>query len=100
MEITIIGRFHARLGKEDAVLAAIREGQGPTRREPGCLGHEFYRGIRDPRLFFIVSRWRDEEAFELHAELPHTVKFLEVVEPLIDHPFDIHRTKRDESGDR
>jgi hypothetical protein len=26
-------------------------------------------------------------AFDRHAELPHTVRFLEVVQPLLNHPF-------------
>ena len=40
------------------------------------------------------SRWKDVEAFERHAELPHTVRFLETAEPLIDNAFDIHRTEQ------
>ena len=30
---------------------------------------------------------RQAAAFERHAELPHTVRFVETVEPLLDHPF-------------
>jgi quinol monooxygenase YgiN len=28
-------------------------------------------------------------AFEQHAELPHTVRLVEAVEPLLDHPFKV-----------
>jgi quinol monooxygenase YgiN len=42
----------------------------------------------------IHSRWEDEAAFEDHAGLPHTERFLERVEPLIDHPLDVTRTER------
>ncbi|HEX7078368.1 MAG TPA: putative quinol monooxygenase [Candidatus Eisenbacteria bacterium] len=94
MELCIIGRFHAREGQEEAVSAAMLEGMIPSLEEPGCLSVQHFRGTRDPRLFFIVSRWKDEAAFERHAEMPHTVRFLERVEPLIDHDFDIHRTER------
>jgi quinol monooxygenase YgiN len=31
-----------------------------------------FRSIRDPRLFYIHSRWVDEAAFDTHAGLPHT----------------------------
>jgi quinol monooxygenase YgiN len=41
--------------------------------------------IRDPQLFYIHSRWTDEAAFERHAGLAHTVRFVERVEPLIGH---------------
>ncbi len=93
-EIHIIARFHARDGNERALEEAIRDGQGPTRKEPGCLGHHFYRSIRDPRLYFIHSYFKDEAAFELHAELPHTVQFIDKVEKLIDHPLDVNRTEK------
>ena len=93
MELFIFARFHARPGQEAGVAAAILDGLVPTRAEPGCLGSQGFRSIRDPQLFYIHSRWKDESAFELHATLPHTVRFLERVEPLIDHPLDVARTR-------
>ena len=69
MELFIFGRFHAREGQEDAVAAAMREVLGPTREEPGCLAIGHYRSIRDPRLFYVHSRWVDEAAFEVHAAM-------------------------------
>ena len=93
MELFIIARFHAREGQETAVGAAIADNLGPTRQEPGCLMIQAYHSIRDPRLYYIHSRWTDEAAFELHAETPHTVRFLARVEPLIDHPLDVTRAR-------
>jgi quinol monooxygenase YgiN len=90
-ELFIFGRFHARPGEEAAVEQAIREVVGPTRAEPGCLGIHGFRATRDPRLFYIHSRWVDEAAFERHATLPHTVRFIERVQALIDHPLDVTR---------
>ena len=94
MKLTIFGRFHARHGQEDAVAAAIDEVIPQSRAEAGCLEIEAYRSIQDQRLFFIHSVWVDEAAFELHAGLPHTVRFLDHVQPLIDHPLDVTRTAR------
>lgn len=94
MELFIFARFHAKLGSEDAVALALHDVVGPTREEPGCLGVHFFRSVRHSRLFYVHSRWKDEAAFEVHAGLPHTVRFLERVEPLIDHPLDIVRTAR------
>ena len=92
-EIFIFGRFHAREGNEAAVAAALLEVAQPTREEPGCLAIQDFRSLRDPRLFFVHSRWKDEAAFETHATLPHTVRFLALVEKLIDHPLDVVRTR-------
>jgi quinol monooxygenase YgiN len=94
MELFIFARFHARPGNEGAVAAAMLDNLVPTREEPGCLKIHAFRSIRDPRLFYIHSRWKDEAAFETHAGLPHTVRFLERVEPLIDHPLDVTRAER------
>src|SRR3989442_13231275 len=54
---------------------------------------EQLRSTRDPRLFYIHSRWVDEAAFDHHAGLPHTVRFIERVQALIDHPLDVTRTR-------
>jgi quinol monooxygenase YgiN len=94
MELDIIARFHARPGRESEVAAAIQAIAQPTRAEPGCIGYQAVRGTRDPALFFIHSRWKDEAAFEHHATLPHTVAFLATVAPLIDHPLDVARTRQ------
>ena len=61
--------------------------QEPTRNEPGCLSYGAFHSIRDPDEFYIHTRWTDLAAFERHAELAHTVTFVEAVEPLLDHPF-------------
>jgi quinol monooxygenase YgiN len=94
MELFIFARFHARPGEEDAVAAALRDIVASSREEAGCLSIHAFRSIRDPRLFFIHSRWKDEAAFESHVVMPHTVRFIERVEPLIDHPLDVNRAER------
>jgi quinol monooxygenase YgiN len=32
------------------------------------------------------SRWTDEAAFEAHAQLPKTDRFIEPMQKLVDHP--------------
>jgi quinol monooxygenase YgiN len=94
MELFIFARFHARLGHEGTVAQALLDVVSPSRNEPGCLTIHAFRSVRDPQLFYIHSRWKDEAALEHHAGLPHTVRFLERVGPLVDHPLDVERTKR------
>jgi quinol monooxygenase YgiN len=91
MELFIFARFHAREGQEAAVAEALREVSGPTQAEPGCLSMKACRSIRDSRLFYIHSRWKDEPAFDHHVKLPHTVRFIAKVQTLIDHPLDVNR---------
>lgn len=87
MQMFVFARLHALPGKDREVHQAMFEVQGPTRKEPGCLSYGAFRSIRDPDEFYIHSCWKDMAAFERHAELPHTVQFVETVEPLLDHPF-------------
>jgi quinol monooxygenase YgiN len=91
LELFIFARFHARPGNERAVEETLRDVVGPSREEAGCLGIQAFRAIREPRLFYVHSRWVDEAAFDHHAGLPHTVQFVERVQALIDHPLEVTR---------
>ncbi len=93
MQLFIFARFHAREGEEAAAVAAMREVGAATRAEPGCLAVHYHRSLRDPRLFYVHSRWVDEAAFERHAEMPHTVRFIERMDRLSDQPREVSRTR-------
>ena len=90
-EIFVFARLHARPGKQDEVHRSMLEVQAPTRAEPGCLSYGAFPSVRDPDEFCLDTRWREMVAFENHAALPHTVRFVEVVEPLLDHPLERRR---------
>jgi quinol monooxygenase YgiN len=92
MELIIIARFHAREKEEAAVRAALAEQIAYVRKhEPDCLFTDAYSSGRKAGLFWIYARWRDEAAFDIHAELPNTRSFIAKMEGLIDHPFDATR---------
>ena len=93
VEQYVFVRLHAREGQESAVEEALRGVTGPSRDEAGCLSFHTFRSMRDRRLFYIHSRWVDEAAFQAHAELPHTVRFIERVDALLDPPRNVARTE-------
>ena len=93
MELFLFARFRARQGCESALREAIRQVEGPTRLEPGCLSYQAFQSVRTHGEFFIHSRWRDKAAFEVHASLPHTVQFISTVEALVDHPISVSLTE-------
>ncbi len=64
----------------------------PSRQEPGCLAIQAFRSVGDDRLFYVHSKWQDEGAFDRHAELPHTVMFVDEVSAVIDHEVQAVRT--------
>ena len=91
MTLYIFARFYARRNMEDAVRKALTEVVPPSSQEPGCIEIHAFCSMRDPRLFYIHSRWKDEAVFQRHATMPHTVKFVKTVEPLVDHALEVMR---------
>jgi len=91
MEVFIFARFHARPAEEERVKQALQEVVPPTQDEEGCLSIHVFRSIRDPQVFYLHSRWRSEEAFETHTRLPHTARFVQRVEFLLDHKVEAQR---------
>ncbi len=75
------------------MASALRDVLPPTRADPCCLDIRAHRAADDGRLFYIHLRWVDEAAFEAHARLPHSVRFIDRVRMLIDHPFEVIRTR-------
>ena len=86
-------RLHAREGEEDAVEQALRDVIEASREEPGCLSIHAFRSMRDRRLFYIHSHWVNAAAFQEHGKLPHTLRFLERVDALLDQPREATRTE-------
>ena len=86
--------FSLLAGCEAALREALQSVAEPTKLEPGLprlSGFQLSAGSR--RVLCTFSWWRDMSAFELHASLPHTTKFISSVEPLIDHPFSVSLTE-------
>lgn len=89
----IFARFHSKEGQEGAVCALLKSEVVDARKDPGCLAHQAYSSATDPRLFFIHSKWVDERAFENHLKLPHTLRFAQRIERLLDHELRVTRTR-------
>lgn len=85
--------FPCALRTESAAENPLREVTDPPRAEPTSLSFHVFRSTRDPRLFYIRSRWADEAAFESHAVLSHTVRFFERMEQLVHQPREVTRAK-------
>ena len=47
---------------------------------------DVFESVREPLVFAVYSEWVDEAAFETHATLSHTLRFLAAAETLLPHP--------------
>ena len=94
MSVHVFVRFEPRPGKEAEFREELLRVNEPSRAEIGCLGIYVFESLKGPFAFAIHSEWVDEEAFELHARLPHTVRFLAAAEELLTHPVQGLRTRQ------
>src|SRR5262245_4550902 len=86
-------RFEPKPGKAEAFREELQRVSEPSRSEPGCIALNVFESLREPTLFAIYSEWVDEAAFELHAGLPHTVRFLAAAGDLLTHSVEGLRTR-------
>lgn len=93
MELFIFARFHAKPEHERELERELTAVVSLSRTEEGCISIHAFQSTTDARLFHIHSRWKDEAAFELHATLPHTVRFVGAVQALIDHELEVTRAR-------
>ena len=85
MAFHFIVRFAPQPGKEREFREALLGVIEPSRAEAGCLSIHAFESPDEPHTFAIHSTWTDEAAFETHAQLPHTLRFLEAAERLLTH---------------
>jgi quinol monooxygenase YgiN len=92
MPLDVFIRFEPKPGKNKRLLEELTRVIPPSRAEPGCVSINLYESTRQPLAYFIHSEWVDEQAFEMHAELPHTKHFLSQLPELTSNPFHAART--------
>jgi quinol monooxygenase YgiN len=86
LSVHFIVRFEPQPGKETEFREEVLRVIEASRGERGCLAIRGFESLREPFTFAIHSEWVDEAAFDLHAQLPHTIRFLRVAKELLTHP--------------
>lgn len=87
-------RFEPLPGKEAEFRNEVLRVSERSRAELGCLRLDVFESLREPYIFTIHSQWVDEASFELHATLPHTVRFLDLAGKLLAHPIQSLRLRQ------
>jgi len=83
------GRIVAREGHEADLLQALSEVVRQTRREPGNIHFDLYRGAEQPALFIIEESWQDAAALHTHVQTPHVQRFFSQAENLALAPLEL-----------
>ena len=97
MSVHFLVRFEPQPGKHSDFREELLRVVETSRAEIGCVAIHVFESLREPFVFAIHSEWVDEAAFELHATLPHTVRFLAAAEKLLTHPVARVAVERDPS---
>ena len=91
--VHFFARFEPLPAREAEFRQELLRVAEPTRAESGCLAMHVFESLREPSVFAVHSEWADEAAFELHAQLPHTLRFLRAAEQLLTHAIQGLRTR-------
>lgn len=87
-------RFDAKPGQLDILRNELLSVLEPTRAEPGCIAIHLFEENSSSGTFFIHSTWKDEAAFDAHAQFPHMKRFLALVPDLVKNPVKAVRTRQ------
>lgn len=67
----VVARYRTLEGKTEEVLAHLSEMAEASRKEPGNISYEFFRGVRDNRRIAILESYGTADDFEAHRNSKH-----------------------------
>lgn len=71
MAYVLIARMTTREGEEDRAAELIAQLTQASSAEPGNVHYIPHRDPENPRVFILYEQYRDEAAFEEHAQTDH-----------------------------
>ena len=79
-----IARFVSKVGKTQALEAALSKLLHPTRAEKGCISYKLYKDVENPRALTMVEIFQNQAAFEHHSNTSHLDAFKALAGDLIE----------------
>jgi autoinducer 2-degrading protein len=74
--LALIVSLRVKPDQRDRFLAAAEDDSTcSTRDEPGCLRFDVLQDQQDENHFFYYEVYRDQAAFEAHAQAPHYARW-------------------------
>jgi quinol monooxygenase YgiN len=88
-KVTVLARFKAKAGKEDALKQAITACVAPTRTEAGCINYDLHQSSDDSSSFMLYENWVSKKALDEHLEMPYLQELKAKAGDLCAEPIDI-----------
>lgn len=92
--LTVIAHMRAAPGREDELRRELTALVHPTSQEAGFVNYDLHVSIEDPAVFFLYENWESGEALDTHFGQPHLVRFVGLVDELLDGGLDLTRLQR------
>ena len=88
-KVTVLARFKAKAGMEEAAKQAILACVAPTRAEAGCINYDLHQSADDKGVFMLYENWKSKEILEEHLATPHLMGLKAKADELFAEPLDI-----------
>lgn len=92
--LTVIARMRAKPGKEQELRRELEALVEPTTKEDGYVNYDLHQGADDPAVFFFYENWESEAHLDAHLQTPHLVRFVGIMEDLLDGELVIQKLQR------
>ena len=89
---TFVVKFRAKPGKNAELEKVFREMQAGVRAsEPGNVYYDFLVDSKDPQVYVIVERYKDQAGVTAHGQSEHAKKMIAALKDLTDGPPEAQR---------
>jgi len=79
----VVARVVVKEGQEKAFIEIASKLVAATRAEEGNLFYTLYQSTENPLTFIVYEEYKDDAAFEAHANSTHFAAFVEAVNDLL-----------------
>ena len=80
----IVARVLVKEGQEAAFINVASVLVEATRKEPGCLFYTLYQSPLDTKSFIFYEEYKDQAAFDSHANSDHFKAFAGAIGDIVD----------------
>ena len=87
--VAVLARVKAKQGMGEQVRRECLDLVAPSRKDRGCINYELHQSLEDPTHFLFYENWESREDLERHLEMPHSLRFDERTEGMLDGPEEI-----------
>lgn len=90
MAITKRVTFIAKDGCEEKMKELLTAMVKPSKIEPGVIFYDIFQCTENPKKFYAVESWEDEEALAGHAKTEHYAIYKSSFEPFCEKKYTEH----------